>query len=192
MTYPPQQPYGQGQGQPPQQPYGYGQQQPYPQQQQPYGYGPPQGYPPQKKNKTGLIVGIVIGAVVVLGGGATALILVLNGGSSSGPGGDPAAAAQKYADAVNAHDGAAVRGLACTPMTESDSKAAGARFAEFDLKVKVTGPSGTPTDREAYFWLDADSVSANGVDRVNERLMLPVRADGSRWCVGVGALGMPD
>jgi len=184
MTYPPQQP------QQPQQPYGYGQQQ-YPQQQypqqQPYGYGPPQGYPPPpKKGKTGLIVGVVIGAVVVLGGGATALILLLGG--SSGPSGDPSSTAQKYVDAVNARDGAAVRGLACTPMSESDSKAAGEKFAATDLKLTLAGPSGTASATQAYFWLDSTSADSPG----KQRLMLPVRADGSRWCVGVGALGMPD
>jgi hypothetical protein len=178
MTYPPQ---------PPQQPYGYGQQsqQPYPQQ-QPYGYGPPQGYgPPPKKSKTGLIVGIVIGVVVVLGGGATALFLLLGG--SSGPSGDPSSTAQKYVDAVNARDGAAVRGLACTPMSESDSKAAGAKFAATDLKLTLAGPSGTASESEAYFWLDSTSAASPA----KQRLMLPVRADGSRWCVSVGALGMP-
>ncbi|MDT7724145.1 MAG: hypothetical protein QOI21_721 [Actinomycetota bacterium] len=184
MTYPPQQPYGQQ----PQQPYG--RQQPYPQQ-QPYGYGPPQGYPqPPKKVRTGLIVGIAIGAVVVLGGGATALFLFMNGGSS-GPSGDPAATAQQYVDAVNARDGAAVRGLACTPMSESDSKFAASEFAKFGLQMTVAGPSGTPDGRQAYFWVDAKRTTPSEGERAEQRYMLPVRADGSRWCVSMGATGLP-
>ncbi|HEV7981036.1 hypothetical protein [Amycolatopsis sp.] len=190
MTYPPRQPYGQQ----PQQPYGqqppYGQQQPYPQ--QPYGYGPPPGYPqPPKKSKTGLIIGIVIGAVVVLGGGATALILFLSDSGSSGPSGDPAATAQQYVDAVNARDGAAVRALACTPMSESDSKFAASEFGKFGLQLKLAGPSGTPDDRQAYYWVDAKRGTPSEGEPAEQRYMLPVRTDGSRWCVSMGATGLP-
>ncbi|MEU9076101.1 hypothetical protein [Kitasatospora sp. NPDC048538] len=78
----PQQPYGAPQpqyGYPPQggQPYG-APQQPYGAPQQPYGvppqapYGQP-GYPaPPKKGKTGLVVGLVVGALVLGGGGFAA------------------------------------------------------------------------------------------------------------------------
>jgi hypothetical protein len=184
VTYPPQPPYGQQ----PQQPYG--QQQPYPQP-QPYGYGQPQGYPqPPKKSKTGLIVGIALGAAVVLGGGATALILFMSDGSS-GPEGDPTATAQQYVDAVNARDGAAVRALACTPMSESDSKSAAAEFGKLGLELKLAGPSGAPDERQAYFWVDAKRGTPSGGERAEQRYMLPVRADGSRWCVSLGAAGLP-
>lgn len=177
MTYPPQPPYGQ--------------QQPYPQQ-QPYGYGQPQGYPPPpKKSKTGLIVGIALGAAVVLGGGATALILFMSDSGSSGPDGDPGASAQQYVDAVNARDGAAVRALACTPMSESDSKSAAAEFGKFGLQLKLAGPSGTPDERQAFFWVDAKRSTPSEGERAEQRYMLPVRADGSRWCVSMGATGLP-
>jgi len=171
MTYPPQQPYGQ---------------------QQPYGYGPPQGYPPPpKKSKTGLIVGLALGAAVLLGGGATALILVMSDGPS-GPDGDPAATAQQYVDSVNARDGAAVRALACTPMTESDSKAAASEFAKSGFQLKLAGPSSPPREREAYFWADATRSTPSGSERPEQRYMVHVRVDGSRWCVGMGAMGMPN
>jgi hypothetical protein len=189
VTYPPQPPYGQQ----PQQPYGqqppYGQQ--YPPQQQPYGYGQSPGYPPPKKSKTGLIIGIALGAAVVLGGGATALILTMSDSGSSGPGGDPAATAQQYVDAVNARDGAAVRALACTPMSEPDSKAAAAAFGKFGLELKLAGPSGAPDQRQALFWVDAKRGTPSEGARAEQRYMLPVRADGSRWCVSMGAMGLP-
>ncbi|AUI61476.1 hypothetical protein [Amycolatopsis sp. BJA-103] len=69
-------------------PYQQGPQQPYPPQgypQQGYpgypqpGYGPPQ----PKKSNTGLIVGLVIGAVVLLGGGGVAAFLLLSDDSGS-------------------------------------------------------------------------------------------------------------
>jgi hypothetical protein len=187
VTYPPQQPpYGQQ----PQQPYGqqpYGQQQ-YPQQQQPYGYG----YPPPKKSKTGLIVGIALGAVVVLGGSATALILFMSDSGSDGPTGDPAATAQQYVDAVNARDGAALRSIACTPMSESDSKFAGSEFAKSGFQLKLAGPSSPPREREAYFWADGTRSTPSGSERAAQRYMVHVRVDGSRWCVGMGATGMPN
>ncbi|WP_052682213.1 hypothetical protein [Saccharothrix sp. ST-888] len=110
----PQQPYGQPpQGQPPygqppaapqygapQQPqYGYPQQPPAPQYgapqppqygQQPPQYGAPQppqyGQPPApRKSNTGLIVGLVIGAVV-LGGGGIAAFALMGGKGGTGPG----------------------------------------------------------------------------------------------------------
>ncbi|GAA2154694.1 hypothetical protein GCM10009760_53850 [Kitasatospora kazusensis] len=88
---PPQQP---GYGQPPQ--YGAPQQQPpqYGAPQQPeqgYGYPPqapygaPGGYPPPppKKSNTGLVVGLVLGALV-LGGGGIAAAVMLSGKSGTG------------------------------------------------------------------------------------------------------------
>ncbi|MFG2904967.1 hypothetical protein ACGF13_07865 [Kitasatospora sp. NPDC048286] len=82
----PQPPYGQPQyGQPPQQPYGAPQ--------QPYGvppqapYGQP-GYPPppqQPKGRSGLVIGLVVGALVLGGGGFAAWkFLGSSGGSDSG------------------------------------------------------------------------------------------------------------
>ncbi|ANN15395.1 hypothetical protein SD37_06830 [Amycolatopsis orientalis] len=63
-------------------PYQQGPQQPYPPQGYP-GYPPPGYGPPPKKSNTGLIVGLVIGAVVVLGGGGVGAFLLLSG--DSGP-----------------------------------------------------------------------------------------------------------
>ncbi|MEV6879222.1 hypothetical protein [Amycolatopsis sp. NPDC051128] len=70
----------------------YGQQDPWGQQQgfggnDPYGGGGFGDAPPPKKKKTGLIVGIAIGAVVLVGGGVTALVLALNGddGNTAAP-----------------------------------------------------------------------------------------------------------
>jgi hypothetical protein len=63
-------------------PYQQGPQQPYPPQGYP-GYPPPSYGPPPKKSNTGLIVGLVIGAVVVLVGGGVAAIFLLSGDSSS-------------------------------------------------------------------------------------------------------------
>ncbi|MER5639264.1 hypothetical protein ABT095_20180 [Kitasatospora sp. NPDC002227] len=81
-----QQPYGQ-----PQQPYG--QQQPpaygYPQQAPAYGYpqqpyGAPGGYPPPQpapKNRAGLVIGLVVGALVLVGGGLGVYALTSKGGA---------------------------------------------------------------------------------------------------------------
>ncbi|MFK0245033.1 hypothetical protein ACIQUM_10065 [Amycolatopsis azurea] len=63
-------------------PYQQGPQQPYPPQGYP-GYPPPGYGPPPKKSNTGLIVGIVIGAVVLLGGGGAAAFLILSNDSGS-------------------------------------------------------------------------------------------------------------
>ncbi|MDH6705587.1 hypothetical protein P3T27_002297 [Kitasatospora sp. MAA19] len=89
----PQPPYGAPQpqyGYPPQggQPYG-APQQPYGAPQQPYGvppqapYGQPGYPPPPKKGRTGLVVGLVVGALV-LGGGGFAAWKFLGGGDSGG------------------------------------------------------------------------------------------------------------
>jgi hypothetical protein len=180
MTYP-QRPYGYGQ-----QPPGYRPQPGY----RPPGYGP-QGYGPPPKRKTGLIIGIVVGAVLLLGGAAVAVILLLGNGGSNSPAGDPAATAQQYVNVVNARDPVALRGLACTPMTEPDSRAAVARFTRFQLQMSLSGPSGTPSGREAYFWVDANRASAVEGELPAQRYMLPVRADGGRWCVSMGAMGLP-
>jgi hypothetical protein len=110
---------------------------------------------------------------------------------SSGPSGDPTATAQQYVDAANARDGAALRSLACTPMSESDSKSAAAEFGKFGLQLKLAGPSGTPNDRQAFFWVDAKRSTPSEGERAEQRYMLPVRADGSRWCVSMGATGLP-
>ncbi|GAA2257588.1 MULTISPECIES: hypothetical protein [Kitasatospora] len=92
----PQQPYGQPPqyGQPPAPQYGapqppqYGAPQPPQYGQQPYGAPqPPIGYQqpaPQQKSSTGLIVGLVIGAVVLVGGGLGAYALM--GGKNGGGG----------------------------------------------------------------------------------------------------------
>ncbi|MGK4583306.1 hypothetical protein [Kitasatospora sp. HPMI-4] len=74
----PQQPPQYGAPQPPQ----YGQQPPYGAPPQQFGYQQPA---PQKKSNTGLIVGLVIGAVVLVGGGLGAYALM--GGKNSGGGG---------------------------------------------------------------------------------------------------------
>ncbi|WP_340687192.1 hypothetical protein LCL61_13790 [Amycolatopsis coloradensis] len=63
-------------------PYQQGPQQPYPPQGYP-GYPPPGYGPPPKKSNTGLIVGLVIGAVVLLGGGGVAAFLLLSDSGSS-------------------------------------------------------------------------------------------------------------
>ncbi|WNI22455.1 hypothetical protein [Streptomyces sp. ITFR-16] len=117
---PPQGPYGAPQGpygppQPPQNPYAQqplpGQQQPFPGQQPGSGYPqtpPPQpwgavgpggpGFPgmpaPPRKNRTGLVVGIVVGALVVAGGiafGVSRLIDSADGGGLPGAGSFPEA-----------------------------------------------------------------------------------------------------
>lgn len=63
-------------------PYQQGPQQPYPPQGYP-GYPPPGYGPPPKKSNTGLIVGLVIGAVVLLGGGGVAAFLLLSDDNGS-------------------------------------------------------------------------------------------------------------
>jgi hypothetical protein len=178
----------------PQQPDGYGQQSP--------GYGPPPGYRlqgyglpqdfrPPPKRKTGLIIGIVVGAVLLLGGGAVAVFLLLGSGGSSGPAGDPAVTAQQYVTVVNGRDPVALRGLACTPMTEPDSQAAVAQFTRLQLQMTLAGPSGTPSGSEAYFWVDLHKGSPTPGELAEDRYLIPVRADGGRWCVSMGAMGLP-
>ncbi|GHF88606.1 hypothetical protein FHX82_001206 [Amycolatopsis bartoniae] len=87
MTYPPQGQYPPPQGQPPQGPYGPPQPYQYQQgqyPQQPGGYPGYPGFPggqPPRRNRTGLIVGVVIGVLVIVGGGITAAVL-LSGGDS--------------------------------------------------------------------------------------------------------------
>lgn len=106
---PPQGPYGSPQGpygspQPPQNPYA---QQPvpgqppygYPQAPQPWGGPGPgapgfPGMPPPRRNRTGLIVGVVVGALVVAGGiafGVSRLVDEADGGGLSSGGGFPKA-----------------------------------------------------------------------------------------------------
>ncbi len=67
-------------------PYPQGPQYPtqgYPQQGYPQPGYPQPGYPPPKKSNTGLIIGIVIGAVVLLGGGGVGAFILLSGDGDS-------------------------------------------------------------------------------------------------------------
>ncbi|WP_020659735.1 hypothetical protein [Amycolatopsis benzoatilytica] len=96
-----QQPGQQGQfGQQPGQPGQFGQ--------QPGGQFGGYGAEPPKKKKTGLIVGIAIGAVVVLGGG-TGLVIWLTSGSS----GSAASTFQAFSDAYGKRDVEALKATVC-------------------------------------------------------------------------------
>lgn len=111
-TPPPQGPYGSPQPQqgpygpppqPQQNPYGqpnpyaqqapYGQQNPYaqPPAPGPQPFGHPQGPPPPRKSRTGLIVGITVGAVVAAGGIAFGVSRLADAGASAVSGEFPAA-----------------------------------------------------------------------------------------------------
>ncbi|HEX3731942.1 MAG TPA: hypothetical protein VHU91_03335 [Mycobacteriales bacterium] len=150
-----QQPYGQqGYGQ-----QGYGQQQPYGQQgygqqgygQQPYGQQGYGGYTPPKK-KTGLIVGIAIGAVVLLLGIGVGGFFLFSGGSDSvdNQPKDPANASkyvvEHFYNALKDKDVSKARKFACKSVA-ADMKGSKSLLSN---KTKVKVGDASKVDDETY------------------------------------------
>lgn len=175
--YPQQGPPSGPQPQPGQQPPSYGQPQPgY----APYGQQQPSGYPgggypgagfpgaPPKKNKTGLIVGIAIGAVVLLGGGVTLLVVLLSGGD------DPRAVAEQGAEALNTGNVELAKSISCDPseITQENFN----RAQEQGLHVKVVGDAVINGD-EATVPVEV----TEGGKTEREEFNLEKRDDG--WCL---------
>ncbi|GAB3480484.1 hypothetical protein [Amycolatopsis cihanbeyliensis] len=174
MSYPPQQgPYGnhyQQRG------HGY----PYPGQE-------PYGYPPRKRN-TGLIVGLVVGAVLLLGGGALTLVLVLSG--EDGPSQDPRQFAASYVTAVNERDPEALVALSCS-LGESDGQYAIREFTEQRVEVTLSEEPAMESGRDVAFWLDVTRGDPQGGEPPQRRYRLLLMNETDRWCALLGAGGMP-
>lgn len=171
--------------QPPQQPY-YGQQ---PHGQQPYGQQP-YGYPPQqppKKSRTGLIVGLVIGLVVLLGGGTVLLVVLLG---DSGTSGDPRQTAQQYVDAVNNKDAETIVALSCSlgPQYVDGIRE---ELTTKGVEMTLSAEEGTESAASAGYWIDGKLANPDSYEDGELRYRLSLGTTGDRWCVTLGALGLP-
>ncbi|MGA6163038.1 hypothetical protein [Amycolatopsis magusensis] len=162
--------------QPPQQPYHYGQ--------QPYGY-PPQ--PPPKKSRTGLIVGLVVGLVVLFGGGAVLLVVLL---SDSGTSGDPRATAQQYVDAVNNKDAETIVALSCS-LGPQYVDSVREELTSKGVEMTLSPEEGTESAASAGFWIDGKLADPASYEDGELRYRLNLSTTNDRWCVTLGALGMP-
>lgn len=213
MTYPPQpgqQPYGQqpgpydGSGVPqggypqsgafPQQggqyPGGYAQQGQYPQG-GPYGYPQGGGYGPQPpKKKTGLWIGIGVGAVAVVAFLVTAFLapgflLSDDDGDSGGTaGGTPAsndsgggtgdakAFAQELVNAFNNHDTAALQSLACPNAHESVREVIRESNAVERVELVTVQENGNTATAAAYVTVDGEDLESTAEFAKN----------GDAWC----------
>ncbi|AXB46339.1 hypothetical protein [Amycolatopsis albispora] len=162
-----------------QQPY-YGQQ---PYGQQPYGY--PQQ--PPKKSRTGLIVGLVVGLVVLLGGGAVLLVVLL---SDSGTSGDPRETAQQYVDAVNNRDAERIVALSCSlsPQYVDDILE---ELTAKGVELTLSPEEGTESAASAGFWLDGKLANPDSYEDGELRYRLNLGTTNDRWCVTLGARGLP-
>lgn len=170
--YPQQGAPGQFYGQPPQQqPYG----------QQPYSYspyGPPPGQSGGGNSRTGLIVGIVIGAVVLVGGGITLPLVLTSGGDS------PRDVAEKYVAANNEQDIDGLRDTVCAALREDFDKSL--RKAEGDVgdqsntgnpapEIELLGEPAVHGDK-ATAPLEVDVAGAT------HRVKLMMKNSDSGWC----------
>ncbi|WP_216212013.1 hypothetical protein [Amycolatopsis aidingensis] len=164
MSYPPQQ--------------GWGYQYPGPQ---------PYGYPPRRRN-TGLIVGLVIGAVLLLGGGALTLVLLLSG--EDGPAQDPRQFAAAYVTAVNERDPKALVGLSCS-LSESDGEYAIREFTQQQVEATLSEEPAMESGRDVAFWLDVTRGNPQGGEPPQRRYRLLVMNETDHWCALLGAGGMP-
>ena len=180
------QPYGQqGQPYPPQgmpgQPYGQQGQAPYPQ--QPYGYppyGPSPGSSGGKQSKTGLIVGLAIGAVALVGGGI-ALILVLTGGGDS-----PRDVAERYVEAMNTRDAEKLYDVLCEEgrkeadkdLEERGKTLADVTFPELQVDLELVGDPEVHGDTATMLVRVIDGSRTKTTD-------FPMKDSDAGWCVGV-------
>ncbi len=124
------------------QPDAYGQQQdPYGQQQGGYSAYPQEGGygEPPKKKKTGLIVGIAIGAVVLIGGG-TGLIIALNSGDD-GKSAAPAASSSSEAPKSSAPK---------SSSSPSKSKSSSPSSSSKPTDSSGPAPGGKPSAQEVF------------------------------------------
>jgi hypothetical protein len=167
-----QQPQQPGYGQQPQQP-GYGQTPPPGYGQQP-GYGPGGGLPPApKKSKTGLIVGVIAGALVLV---VAVVLLVMQPWSSGAPSSSdsPEDVADKLLpkmgellDAAYSGDTEAVQGIAedLEPFICEDMRAeldTMTQELDLDAMMEDTGVEVPPIDIEVDFAYDVTGSSEDG------------------------------
>ena len=174
MTYPPQP----GQPYPGQQPYpqqgGYHNQAPGYGQQYGQGFGGPPAPPP--KNKTGLLIGIAIAAVVLIAVGVTGFVapgfFLSKDNTAAGTGG-PEAVAQQIVDGLNTKDVHALTALKCADAEKNVDLAIGAVSSVSDVKL---GQLDKVSDSEYKAMV---SLSINGKPSTTTGT---IASAGDKWC----------
>ncbi len=156
----------------------FGQPDPYGQQQGGYNAYPQEGGygEPPKEKKTGLIVGIAIGAVVLVGGGVTALVIALNSGDDN-PTAAPPASSSSAAPTGSASSSAPKSSTSST-RSKSSSPSTSA------TKGSGPAPLGKATPQEvaqaviaAYNTGDGKTVAQSACRSVNTKDEVPIGKD---------------